>query len=37
MTKENNFGENKKATYQVKETPIMKRLLNKILGPIRFF
>ena len=37
MTKDNNLGKNKKATYEVKEAPIMKRLLNKILGPIRFF
>ena len=37
MTKDNNLEKNKKATYQAKEPPFIKRLLNKILGPIRFF
>ena len=37
MNKDKNLKKNKNATYQVKESPIMKKLLNKILGPIRFF
>ena len=28
---------NKKPAYEIKETPLLKKLLNKILGPIRFF
>ena len=37
MTNNNNLEKNKKAAYQSKEPPFLKRLLNKILGPIRFF
>ena len=37
MSKENNLEKNKKAAYEVKETPLLKKILNKILGPIRFF
>ena len=37
MTNENNLKENKKASYDIKETPLLKKILNKILGPIRFF
>ena len=29
--------ENKKPAYEIKETPLLKKILNKILGPIRFF
>ena len=28
---------NKTPGYAIKETPILKKILNKILGPIRFF
>ena len=28
---------NKKIAYETKETPLLKKILNKILGPIRFF
>ncbi len=37
MTNGNNLEKNKKAAYQIKETPLLKKILNKILGPIRFF
>ena len=37
MTKENKLEKNKKATYEIKETPLLKKIFNKILGPIRFF
>jgi len=37
MTLEKNYEKNKKASYEVKEKPFLKKLLNKILGPIRFF
>tara|TARA_Y100001970_G_C13830510_1_gene649457 strand:- start:43 stop:156 length:114 start_codon:yes stop_codon:yes gene_type:complete len=37
MTIKNKVEKNKKATYQIKETPLLKKILNKILGPIRFF
>ena len=28
---------NRKQVYEIKETPFLKKILNKILGPIRFF
>ncbi len=37
MTKEKNLNQNKKPIYEVKETPLLKKIFNKILGPIRFF
>ena len=37
MTNEKNSGKNKKPSYEIKETPLLKKILNKILGPIRFF
>ena len=41
MVKENTLKikskSNKKLAYEIKETPLLKKILNKILGPIRFF
>tara|TARA_Y100001970_G_scaffold274122_1_gene373372 strand:+ start:2958 stop:3071 length:114 start_codon:yes stop_codon:yes gene_type:complete len=37
MANENNFKRNKKAIYEIKETPLLQKILNKVLGPIRFF
>ena len=37
MTSENKLEKNKKPSYEIKETPLLKKILNKILGPIRFF
>tara|TARA_B100000963_G_scaffold321352_1_gene304569 strand:- start:14864 stop:14977 length:114 start_codon:yes stop_codon:yes gene_type:complete len=37
MKNEKNLEKNKKASYEVKETPLLKKIFNKILGPIRFF
>ena len=41
MIQENNLEiktlSNKKLAYEIKETPLLKKILNKILGPIRFF
>jgi len=37
MTNDKNLEKNKKAAYQMKEAPLLKKILNKILGPIRFF
>jgi len=37
MTRDEKLDEKQKAGYQVKEAPLLKRILNKILGPIRFF
>ena len=37
MSSENNLEKNKKPAYQIKEAPLLKKILNKILGPIRFF
>tara|TARA_Y100001978_G_C23423967_1_gene305096 strand:- start:218 stop:331 length:114 start_codon:yes stop_codon:yes gene_type:complete len=37
MATQKNPTKNKKATYEVKETPLLKKIFNKILGPIRFF
>ncbi len=31
------LDKDKKPSYEVKETPLLKKILNKILGPIRFF
>ena len=28
---------NQKPVYEIKETPLLKKIFNKILGPIRFF
>ena len=28
---------NKAPSYEIKETPFLKKILNKILGPIQFF
>ena len=37
MSNQKNLEKNKKPNYEIKETPILKKILNKILGPIRFF
>ena len=37
MTAKKNLEKNKKAAYEIKETPLLKKIFNKILGPIRFF
>ena len=37
MTNKKDIDKNKKPIYEVKETPLLKKLFNKILGPIRFF
>ncbi len=37
MTNDKNSEKSKKASYQMKEAPLLKKILNKILGPIRFF
>ena len=37
MTREKKLVKNQKPAYQVKETPLLKKIMNKILGPIRFF
>ena len=37
MSSEKNLKKDKKASYDIKETPLLKKILNKILGPIRFF
>tara|TARA_Y100001978_G_C23561133_1_gene369357 strand:- start:535 stop:648 length:114 start_codon:yes stop_codon:yes gene_type:complete len=37
MSSEKNLDKNKKAAYEIKEAPLLKKILNKILGPIRFF
>jgi len=37
MSNETNSSKNKKPIYEIKETPLLKKILNKILGPIRFF
>ena len=37
MTRENKLDKNQKPAYQVKEAPLLKKIMNKILGPIRFF
>ena len=37
MSPEKNSKENQKPAYEIKETPLLKKIFNKILGPIRFF
>ena len=37
MKNEKNLEKDKKAGYEIKETPLLKKIFNKILGPIRFF
>tara|TARA_Y100000589_G_C26637405_1_gene420623 strand:+ start:55 stop:168 length:114 start_codon:yes stop_codon:yes gene_type:complete len=37
MANQSNSNKNKKPIYEIKETPLLKKILNKILGPIRFF
>jgi len=37
MKNEKNLEKDKKASYEIKETPLLKKIFNKILGPIRFF
>tara|TARA_B100000900_G_scaffold387001_1_gene377899 strand:+ start:1368 stop:1481 length:114 start_codon:yes stop_codon:yes gene_type:complete len=37
MSNETTPSKNKKPIYEIKETPLLKKILNKILGPIRFF
>ena len=37
MSKERNSKKNPKPAYEIKETPLLKKIFNKILGPIRFF
>ena len=34
---ENKSISNKEPIYEIKEPPILKKILNKILGPIQFF
>ena len=37
MSTEKNPKKNQKPAYEIKETPLLKKIFNKILGPIRFF
>tara|TARA_B100000900_G_C20086445_1_gene516181 strand:+ start:295 stop:435 length:141 start_codon:yes stop_codon:yes gene_type:complete len=37
MTTEKDPKKNQKPAYEIKETPLLKKIFNKILGPIRFF
>ena len=37
MSPEQNQKKNQKPAYEIKETPLLKKIFNKILGPIRFF
>tara|TARA_Y100001933_G_scaffold152491_1_gene150910 strand:- start:277 stop:390 length:114 start_codon:yes stop_codon:yes gene_type:complete len=37
MSTEKNQKKNQKPAYEIKETPLLKKIFNKILGPIRFF
>jgi len=37
MSTEKNQTKNQKPVYEIKETPLLKKIFNKILGPIRFF
>ncbi len=37
MTNDKSSSKNKKPNYEIKETPLLKKIFNKILGPIRFF
>ena len=37
MSMEKKTSKNQKPAYEIKETPLLKKIFNKILGPIRFF
>ena len=37
MSTEKSSKKNQKPAYEIKETPLLKKIFNKILGPIRFF
>ena len=37
MSTEKDPKKNQKPAYEIKETPLLKKIFNKILGPIRFF
>ena len=37
MSKSKEPKKNQKPAYEIKETPLLKKIFNKILGPIRFF
>ena len=37
MSTQKNPKKNQKPAYEIKETPLLKKIFNKILGPIRFF
>ena len=37
MTTKKAPKKNQKPGYEIKETPLLKKIFNKILGPIRFF
>ena len=37
MATKKDLEKDKKAAYEIKETPLLKKIFNKILGPIRFF
>tara|TARA_B100000212_G_scaffold90680_1_gene66556 strand:+ start:393 stop:506 length:114 start_codon:yes stop_codon:yes gene_type:complete len=37
MSTEKDPKKSQKASYEIKETPLLKKIFNKILGPIRFF
>ena len=37
MSTEKNLKKQEKPSYEIKETPLLKKIFNKILGPIRFF
>ena len=37
MSSQKSPKKNQKPAYEIKETPMLKKIFNKILGPIRFF
>ena len=37
MSSDKNVKKSQKPAYEIKETPLLKKIFNKILGPIRFF
>ena len=37
MSTEKSSKKDQKPAYEIKETPLLKKLFNKIFGPIRFF
>ena len=37
MSTEKSPKKDQKPAYEIKETPLLKKIFNKILGPIRFF